>query len=464
MNLRIWHKVALILVVTSSIVLLFTLLLAQQSFKHTFLNYLNQKEQNRVQPLITQLADYYLMHEGWDDFRNNATLWDETLRSSYFRPPPRDKHPEEHRPPRHPARPIALLDRDKHLVVGRMREPNEHFNRPILVDDDVVGYLYFPSRQISRFSDDIDRSFSQRYHRGFIFIGLTALILSLISAWILAHYLRRRIQPLADQAQKLNEGDYSHQVRKNNQDELGQLGNDLNQLAQTLEKNRQSRRRWIADISHELRTPLAILRGELDALEDGIRPLTPKAIKSLSAEIAHLNKLVDDLFQLSLSDLGALTYQKSNIALIEILDDVVKTFTARLEQHSLGLEWKCPDNLDAIIIQGDKERLRQLFTNILENSLRYTDPQGSIHIQCRITKSQVNVIIEDTSPGVEEDHLPLLFNRLYRGEASRNRNTGGAGLGLAIAEEISNAHQAHITAEHSALGGLKLTLTFPLSQ
>jgi two-component system sensor histidine kinase BaeS len=456
MKLRIWHKVALILVITSSIVLLFTLLLAQQSFKHTFLNYLNQKELQRIQPLITQLADYYELNDGWGNLRKNPPLWKALLREANFHSSARHEPPPLRR-----ARPIALLDLNKQLIVGRIRNHDERFEHPINIDRQTVGYLYVPSRKILKLSNDIDRGFSKSYHRGFILIGITALLLSLISAWVLSHYLRKRIQPLAEQAQKLNEGDYSHQSRKHNQDELGQLGNDLNQLAQTLEKNRHSRRQWIADISHELRTPLAILSGELDALEDGIRPLTPKAIQSLASETARLNKLVEDLFQLSLSDLGALIYQKVDVAPTDILDEVIEIFTDRLKQHPLTLEWQCSD-YDDTIIQGDRERLRQLFTNLFENSLRYTDPHGVIRIQCDAINSQFQIIIEDSSPGVEDEHLPKLFNRLYRGESSRNRNTGGAGLGLAIVEEIIAAHQATIQAEHSSLGGLKLTLTFPL--
>jgi two-component system, OmpR family, sensor histidine kinase BaeS len=226
-----------------------------------------------------------------------------------------------------------------------------------------------------------------------------------------------------------------------------------------LESNEKARRQWVADISHELRTPLAVLRGEIEALLEGVRQTTPGAVRSLHNEVLRLNRLVDDLYQLALSDLGALTYRKEEVDLREVLENAANSYRPEFERKSLTLSLNVPD--EEIILFADRERLVQLFSNLLDNSLRYTDPGGVVSIRLNSGKDMVTAQIEDSAPAVPPEAMDKLFDRLYRAEGSRNRRSGGAGLGLAICKNIVEAHGGSIFAVLGKLGGLLVNITFP---
>jgi two-component system, OmpR family, sensor histidine kinase BaeS len=245
-------------------------------------------------------------------------------------------------------------------------------------------------------------------------------------------------------------------------DELGRLASDFNALALTLEKNEQARRSWLADISHELRTPLAILRGEIEALEDGLRQPTPEAIRSLHGEVMRLGRLVDDLQQLALSDLGALTYRKEELDLVPLLAAVIDSYRPELVRNGLQLHVELPRL--PVTVFADGERLRQLFANLLDNALKYTDGDGQVEVRLAEEGGQAKIDICDSAPTVAAQELERLFERFYRVEGSRNRASGGAGLGLAICRNIVEAHDGSISARESSLGGLWLEISLPLGR
>ena len=233
-------------------------------------------------------------------------------------------------------------------------------------------------------------------------------------------------------------------------------------MALTLEKNEKARRQWVADISHELRTPLAVLRGEIEALLEGIRSTTPESIRSLHAEVLRLNRLVDDLYQLALSDLGTLTYHKENLDLAEILRDFIEPYGAEFARKSIRFSADIAQGFE-ITVFADSERLHQLFANLIDNSLKYTDTGGELIIRLTCSTGQATVDFEDSAPGVPEEELDRLFDRLYRVEASRSRSSGGAGLGLAICKNIVEAHEGTISAHPSPLGGVLIRVTMPVA-
>jgi len=221
------------------------------------------------------------------------------------------------------------------------------------------------------------------------------------------------------------------------------------------------RRDFIADISHELRTPLGVLNGELEAVEDGVRPLDAATVGSLHAEVHTLNKLVSDLYDLSLSDAGALTYRKADVDVAELLQATADRLRDRFASRGLALSATLPRK--AAMVFGDERRLQQLIDNLCENSLRYTDAGGRLEIVLQADASRVTLAFSDTAPGVPDDALPRLFERFFRVDPSRNRAHGGAGLGLAICRNIAIAHDGTLSVAPSPLGGLRLVLTLPLA-
>ena len=216
----------------------------------------------------------------------------------------------------------------------------------------------------------------------------------------------------------------------------------------------------MADISHELRTPLAVLRGEIEALQDRVRTFTPEAARSLHSEVMRLNRLVDDLFQLSMSDIGALTYRKENVDVLAILNREAELFRSEFTEKNISLKLDISTK-DEIYIFGDPERMQQLFDNLFSNSLKYTDPGGTLSITCQSAAGGTEILFQDSSPSVPAADIDKLFERLYRVESSRNRASGGAGLGLAICRNIVEAHGGSIAAESSPLGGVLVRITLP---
>ena len=204
-------------------------------------------------------------------------------------------------------------------------------------------------------------------------------------------------------------------------------------MALTLEKNEKARRQWVADISHELRTPLAVLRGEIEALLDGIRDTTPDAVRSLHAEALRLHRLVDDLYQLALSDLGTLTYHKEDLDLAGVLRNPIEPYHAEFAGKRIKISADIPQETD-ITVFSDRERLQQLFTNLLDNSLKYTDAGGELAISLSCSNSQAVLEFQDSAPGVQEDELDRLFDRLYRVEASQAAHQAEPGSALQSAE------------------------------
>jgi two-component system sensor histidine kinase BaeS len=212
-----------------------------------------------------------------------------------------------------------------------------------------------------------------------------------------------------------------------------------------------------------MRTPLSVLKVQIEAMQDGIRPANYENLALLYEKILGLSNLIDDLFELSLSDVGALSYNKKTISLAPLVKTCVQHFQVKAEAADLTLK----DNIDVTqdySIVADSDRLQQLFSNLLENSIRYTDAGGEIQVGISTSDTKVFITIDDSAPGVAPEQYDKIFERLFRLENSRSRATGGAGLGLAICKNIVNAHQGNIRAGTSAFGGLQICIELPKAQ
>lgn len=423
------------------------------SFEHGFVDYIKRGNEQRLQMLSSALAEQYEQHGNWDFLRNNDRLAFGILRSLEQNP-----DSSSQLPPHGWRTQFWIIDQQYRVLVGpRSPVPPEGSRQKITTSTKkVVGWVIgSPPERLTR-STDIN--FDQQQRRtSWLIVGLSTLVAALVT-WLMARGLLAPVRRLVEGTHRLAAGNFSSRVEVGSRDELGQLAQDFNLLAGSLEKNEQMRRAFMADISHELRTPLAILRGELEAMQDGVRKLTPEALASLQMEVTTLTKLVDDLHQLSLSDAGALAYRKQQTDLVALVELVAGSFQSRFAAHSLRLTLDLPDEAPFF---GDADRLMQLFTNLMENSLRYTKSGGELRVSLHQTGSRWQLRFADSAPGVEEHQLHHLFERFYRTESSRNRASGGSGLGLAICKNIAEAHDGTLSATHSDSGGLEITLDLP---
>lgn len=423
------------------------------SFEHGFVDYIKKGNEQRLTLLSDALADQYEQHGSWDFLRTNDKLIFSILRSLEQNPGSVNQLP-----PHGWRTQFWIIDQQYKVLSGpRQPVPPEGTRRNITTSNGkIVGWVIAsPAERLTR-STDIN--FDQQQRRtSWMIVALTGLLAALVT-WLLARGLLAPVKRLVDGTHHLAAGNFATRVEVGSSDELGQLGRDFNLLASSLEKNESNRRAFMADISHELRTPLAILRGELEAMQDGVRKLTPEAISSLQSEVVVLTKLVDDLHQLSLSDAGALAYRKQPVDLVNLLEVVAGSFGERYRSRGLTLNLALPAQAESF---GDPDRLMQLFTNLLENSLRYTDSGGAVQLSMQLTGDNWQLRFADSAPGVDPAHQALLFERFFRAESSRNRASGGSGLGLAICKNIAEAHDGSISADHSDLGGLQITLNLP---
>lgn len=452
--------------------------LLQESFDRSFLQYVNEYEQEAQNNLIANLGEEYQKHGSWDVIREDEDRWNDLVVSNFARATTRHGNSNNNnaaptdilnlddpnrniskRERRFYRSNVALLDVNKEHVVGReIEQPAGTEFKPIYVNSKVVGYL--AARPLLTVLETPDIEFSKQQIRGFNIIAVVIALLTFVLSIPLARYLVTRINTLATGTRELASGNYGIRIPSISNDELGKLSQDFNVLARTLEENEKARCQWIADISHELRTPLAILRGEIEAIQDQVRKLTPETLENLHSEVMNLDRLVKDLYELSMSDIGALSYQKHKLNLLEILQQSVSIFTEEFEKKNIRIVMVLPPG--PIKVLADLDRFGQLFANLLTNSLRYTDAGGKLEIKVIEKAEQVEIQFNDTEPSVPDVEIPRLFDRLYRVESSRSRETGGTGLGLAICKNIVEAHQGHISAWRSPYDGLQITIELPL--
>jgi len=462
MKISITAKLFLAVLATALFVALAMGGAAHVNLKRGFLGYLNEQAERRLDVAVTSvIAGFRANGHSWNFLREHPELWFKQLR------PVSDEEgraldPNERMPPSAgdltgATRRFTLYDADRKRVAGFEGASPDPVERPLVVDGRTVGWL-----ALARFetvSSAAERRFEDAQWRARWGVGAGAMLLAAgIALWV-SRTLLQPVKQVAAATHRLAAGQYDIRVHVTSRDEVGQLAVDFNRLAHTLQRNEEMRREFMADVSHELRTPLGVLHGELEAIEDGVRTLDRASLRSLQAEVATLNKLVSDLYDLSLADVGALTYRKADLDVVEVLQVAAGAFRERLSDRGVRLSLVVPDL--PLVVFADERRLVQLFNNLFENSARYTDAGGQLQVTARRDGDEVHIDFADSAPGVADPHRERLFERFYRTDASRSRQSGGAGLGLPICRRIVEAHDGRIAALVSPLGGLRIAIVLP---
>jgi two-component system sensor histidine kinase BaeS len=499
-SMNLSKKLFLSLVGLTGIILIVTLLLARWSFAQGFSDFVNAVEQQRLSRLANDVREVYQANnETWDSSAiasiNRTFLQHSNIQNN--RPGPK------HRPPRPDYDNREERRDDKRQVLSRPAPPpSDRKNRPpppaqriapakivtvlydlngnklagdnsefadetgVIVNEYRVEYAgediaLLKSWNTERFGSALGSRFRTQQLYTTIWIGLACLLLAAVLSFYWSRAILNPIQAVMQGINKLSSGNYKEKIVHQRKDEFGALMNNVNALANTLEQTKSAKSRWFADISHELRTPLSVLLGEIEAMQAGVRPLDPKNLASLEQEALLLKHLIDDLYQLSVSDLGALRYEFKPIELNALMLRHCESKVVLAKEAKIAFSYSLDDEL---WIKADKNRISQLITNLLTNSIKYTDPGGIIRLALTRENDQVIILLEDSAPSVSMEVCKYLFEPLYRIEKSRNREQGGAGLGLAICKNIIHAHKGSITAKPSALGGLQIRVALPYLQ
>lgn len=496
MRIRLWQRLFFAFALLSLAALLGLTWSQQRLFERGFLEYVNGQQVEHVEAAAQRLSRRYAENDNWNFLREDRRQFRELVmddgRSEADNPPRRPREgspPDEQRPPRRDEprdfddrrtprppqkkgqgqpqgdggpngllRRIVLLDAERRMVAGNGALSRDLPTVAVKVGSEVVGYLLH--EPLPRLNSEVDVAFARSYTQRALVVTLAFLVVSLAVALAVARWLLAPVRALADGARALAAGNYGARIQTARSDELGALAEDFNRAAEALEHHRTARQQWTADIAHELRTPVTILQGEIQALRDGIRSPSPEALASLDQECQRLTRLIEDLYQLALSDSGALDYRFERVDLAAVVNEVVAAQTSATQAAGLTLMLNMTAS-PPLWLNADGQRLKQLFTNILANALRYTDAPGRVSVAVVAFDNTLQVTVDDTPPGVEEEHLPKLFDRLYRAEPSRARTSGGAGLGLSICKNIVSAHGGEIRATASPMGGLQVRVRLP---
>ncbi len=507
--MSIQNKLFAVFVIFGALLVTSLVALMQWSIGKGMVNYVNQKEIDSLLPFIKQLEQHYRYQGNWQRYRSAHRLFDKQLRQSLQgtdfsinqphaerRPPPppprerfqprdsgkrarfdnarlenfeRQQEPrqelrKERRPdpPRQRNHPVsyALLDQDKSYIVGHYPPERSYSYTPLLVNEKIVGYFAISKRDRLTKGYEFDFVEQQKDYLWLIAIGVLLMVLVIILPF--ARHLITPIKQLTKGMHILTQGQYQSKLSTNRRDEFAELTRDFNELAKTLLANDSARKRWLANISHELRTPVAILKGELEALLDGVRELSIEQIQSAHQEVSHLQRLIEDLHALTSADIGGMSYKKKTLEVLPFLDRESKKLQGYLATQGFDYQFVNGISETKVSIYADATRFAQLFENLAHNSVKYAQVGDQVRLTATLEHQRLSLVLEDNGVGVDNQHLPHLFEHLYRVEDSRNRQLGGSGLGLSICTHIVKAHQGEISAERSKLGGLAIHISLPL--
>jgi signal transduction histidine kinase len=296
--------------------------------------------------------------------------------------------------------------------------------------------------------------------------SLAATIMAVITSLFVSRQVVAPVQAMMAASQRIAEGNYAERVQvpgdidKGEQDELGQLALRFNQMAARLEQTENMRRQLIGDVTHELRTPLTTIKGSMEGLIDGVLPANDETYTQIYHEADRLQRLVNDLQELSRVEAGAYELHLSPGSLAEVTQATVARLDRQFEEKGVALSIQVPADLPPV--QMDSDRIGQVLLNLVGNALQYTPAGGSVRILAVHIPGEVRVSIADTGIGIPPEHLPHLFTRFYRVDKSRARSRGGSGIGLTIAKHLVEAHGGHIWAESQGTGkGSTFTFTLP---
>jgi two-component system sensor histidine kinase BaeS len=321
-----------------------------------------------------------------------------------------------------------------------------------------ADYFMFLMKKYNISPTDIHQMFLGAVHRYLLWASIVALALAVASGLLLTRKVLRPLSQMTDISERIASGDYAARVEVISNDEVGHLAAAFNRMADSLQRIEQLRKTMVIDVAHELRTPLTNIRGYIEALRDEVVAPSKATFVSLHEEILRLGKLVEDLLQLARAEAakGILRPQTANLE--ELMGKTLELFQPQFAAKAIAVEMKIPAAANQVV--ADPEKLGQVFRNLLDNAYRYTPRGGSVEVSTARLRDKVKMIFANSGEGIAAEDLPFIFERFYRGEKSRSRDHGGAGIGLAIVKELIEAHGGEVGAD-TASDKTRIWFTLP---
>jgi two-component system OmpR family sensor kinase/two-component system sensor histidine kinase BaeS len=352
-----------------------------------------------------------------------------------------------------------VADTTNQLIGLRLPDNDLAHGTAVVVNGRQVGTLLIatpdvPTSPINEFRRNVSVSV--------LISGGIAGVIALLMGSLLFFQVTRSMRQLARAAHGIAAGDLSQRVPLASDDEVGELARSFNTMAESLQRMEQQRQNMIADIAHELRTPLSVIQGNVEAMLDGVLPASPEELESIHQETVLLNRLIGDLRTLSLAEAGQLALDKQPLDLGQVVTRVAEKYRLRAEEQSVALSVQVAQNLPQV--SADAGRVEQVLVNLTENALRYgaSDVGRRVTLGARVVPEGVEAWVSDSGPGIASEELPHVFERFWRSEKSRNRQTGGSGIGLALVKQLVEAHGGRVSVESTPGQGATFRVVLPV--
>ena len=327
-------------------------------------------------------------------------------------------------------------------------------------DGRAVGYLvHLGDTALS--GQQLVESMIQLIRRASLNAALIAGVISLVLALAGSYLLQKPVADLIQVVESIASGDLTRRAIVKSPQEMKRLADSFNAMADSLQRAEQNRRDMTADIAHELRNPLAVQRANLEAIQDGIYPLSQASLEPLIEQNRLLNRMVEDLRTLALADAGELSLITRPTHLKALLERTVDRFKIEAGEKMVNLNLLLPDT--SLIMELDPERIEQILHNLIQNAIRFTPPGGVVQITLQTGQSWVTITVHDSGPGIPPESMPFVFERFYRADPARDRTEGTTGLGLSIARKLAEVHHGSLTAQNHPDGGALFTLKLPVA-
>ncbi|HEX2952822.1 MAG TPA: ATP-binding protein [Bacillota bacterium] len=307
--------------------------------------------------------------------------------------------------------------------------------------------------------NDTDLDFINTLNRILTVITLLVLMIALFVGWWMAKRIGDPIVRVIDSAERIAKGDYDLEHFEATQiKELYHLTHTMDALAQELKKQETLRKRLTADVAHELRTPLATLQSHLEAMQDGVWQLDDRRLQGLLDEVTRLNRMVKDLNKLAKYDRDHEVLRKTKFNLSELVQQIVYNFEPEFSAKGVTLSFQG----DPLWVEADRDKMSQMIINLIANGLKFTPTDGKVEISIEGNGSEAVLYVRDNGIGIDAEDLPYIFERFYRADKSRNRSTGGSGIGLTITKAIVEAHGGRIMVESQPGRGTQFVVALPI--
>lgn len=442
----IWVRLALIIMAVSASGILISTILSIKEMDYHFSLYLDDVNAKHHKAIDSLLREEYRKENGWGN--GSFLKLEAASRVLGIR--------------------ITLYDRDQQVIrtfgdekTTTVQQKTMEDKLPIMDKGKVIGYLGIRYQNIAN-EISLEEHFRIAHTNAMQWTMLALLLLVSLVSIFTARHLARPIVQMREAALAVAKGNLSVRVPvPRGRDELTELVDTFNNLIVNLERQDELRKRLTSDIAHELRTPLNTLLAQTEGMIDGVWEATPEHLEATRSEVLRLIRLVSDLDQVIQAEAGALHLSREVVDLSQVAETIVDSMTAAFQRKEISLTSQL---MPSAWMMGDQQRLMQVFSNLLTNSLKHTPPHGNVMVCVEKKGDVVEAKVIDNGSGIPPEDLPFVFERFYRGDRSRNREGGGAGLGLTIVKGIVDAHQGEINISSEDGKGTTVTVRFPATE